>query len=365
MLKKRDEALDIFRGLTIALMIVVNNPGSWSSIYKPLKHAAWHGLTPTDLVFPFFLFIVGCSIFYSLQNQLANSKTLIKILRRVLLLFGLGLFLNAWPLGLALGADTGFDFAGKMAKLRILGVLQRIALCYGVVAIFYPYFRKLSWASGLLLLVVVCYELIMRTGASGWALEANNAARFDIFILGDAHSYHYGKTAFEPEGFVSTLTAIATTLLGLISIQISQKSRTSALLFSCWVLLAGLLMMLFEPVNKPLWTFTYVLLTAGLALLCYLLILKLAEVKVWLPFKAMGLNAIVIFAGASLLAKTIYLYKLPYKQKLTSTKAILYQEWFLPFFEPLNASLAHSLAHLVLWLVVAALLYHRRIFIKV
>jgi len=261
-------SLDVFRGITVAAMILVNNPGSWDAIYPPLEHAHWNGCTPTDLIFPFFLFIVGMSIHFAYQSKLEEGltkKTFIKILKRTLIIFALGIFLAWFPI-------FSFD---RLSRIRIPGVLQRISLVFFFCSIFY---FKTSWLTQLRIVAVflVGYFLLMAlvpvpgVGPASLEPETNLGAWLDRLLL-NGHLWSQSKT-WDPEGILSTVPAIATGLLGVLAGQLFSKIekpelRTTWLFFAGAVLiLAGLTWGLIFPINKALWTSSYVLYTAGIAL---------------------------------------------------------------------------------------------------
>ena len=257
-------SLDAFRGLTIAAMILVNNPGSWQNVYPPLRHASWHGWTPTDLVFPFFLFIVGVSISFSMSRRIqqgsVTSAITFKILRRSILLFALGMFLRVFPF---------FSFQ----DLRIPGVLQRIAICYLCVALVFLH-SGTKGRVGLTLILLVGYWAVMKYvpvpgyGPGVWEFEGNLCSYIDTRLLAG----HLYKPTFDPEGILSTFPAIATTLLGTLTgdwlrSRMLHLTKMTGMMTAGGIFIAsGLLLHPLFPINKQLWTSTYVLLTAGAAL---------------------------------------------------------------------------------------------------
>jgi predicted acyltransferase len=261
-------SLDVFRGLTVALMILVNNPGSWAHIHPPLRHAAWHGWTPTDLVFPFFLFAVGAAISLSFKRRLeagADRNAMVrKVLTRSVIIFGLGLLLNGFPYT-------------NLGELRVWGVLQRIAMCYliaGLTVVLVPANKgRLAVAGGLLL----AYELLMRAplvadwGAGSFALADNFVRRVDLIWPGARHLYQGTGLPFDSEGLVSTLPAAAGTLAGFFTGEFLGRDlplpRRLGRLAQAGTICtgAGLLLSLIEPINKQLWTVSYTVLMTGLA----------------------------------------------------------------------------------------------------
>jgi len=361
-------SLDAFRGLTIAGMILVNNPGSWAHVYPPLRHAEWHGCTPTDLIFPFFLFIVGVSIVLSQSRQreggAGQSQLRRKILRRTALIFALGLFLNAFP---------RFD----LGSLRCFGVLQRIALTYGAAALIVLYAGRrvqAGIAGGLLLGYWALMTLVPVPGfgAGDLGLEGNLAAWLDRTLLAG----HTWRELYDPEGLLSTIPAVATVLIGVATGYLLQSKRApeqivNRLFVLGWAgILSGAGWGLVFPVNKALWTSSYVLLTAGAALellaLCYWLIEVRGGARWARPAILFGLNPLAIFVGSGLLVKL--LIRIPMTaggESPTSLYTWLYRQLFVPWAGEMNGSLAFAVANVLFWLGVAAVLYRRRIFIKI
>ncbi len=361
-------SLDAFRGLTIAAMILVNNPGSWSHAYAPLRHADWHGWTPTDLVFPFFLFIVGVALSFSLGNRVergdARARLYRKIIIRSLLIFAIGLFLNGFP---------GFD----LGAIRFLGVLQRIALVY-----FFASFAAVTFeakgqaiiASALLLgyWALMALVPVPGHGPGDLSVEGNLAAHFDrIFLSG-----HMWEETWDPEGLLSTIPAIATALLGALAGGLLRSGRSQAEI-TAWMfvwgwagILAGWIWNPVFPINKNLWTSSYVLFSAGAALSCLAVCYWLIDVKGWqrwaMPSVMMGMNPLAIFALSALLVKILARARVPVGAGETvSLYTWIYRTFFYPWAGELNGSLAFALANVALWLAVAALLHRRGVFIKV
>lgn len=374
-------SLDVFRGLTVAGMVLVNNPGSWSHIYWPLAHAEWHGWTPTDLVFPFFLFIVGVSISFALGRRLespgspeaknlrdgSRRRDLVwKILKRSLIIFALGLFLNGF---------YNFDFS----QIRFAGVLQRIAICYFFAAIIFIKTTVRTQIVIAIALLLIYWLLMTRVAAPGFlagdlSKEGSLASFIDRAILG-RHIWRQGKV-YDPEGLLSTIPAIATTLFGVLTGHWLRSNKTQyekvAGMFvagMCCIVI-GWAWHPFFPINKSLWTSSYVLFTAGMALqalaFCYWLI-DIKKYRRWAkPFVVFGVNAIALFVGSGLMAKLmgLQLVSAPDGNRV-ALKTWIYNAIFAPWFSPQNASLAFAIAFILLWLGLMWILYRRRIFIKV
>jgi predicted acyltransferase len=364
----RMASLDAFRGITIAGMILVNNPGTWDAIYSPLEHAAWHGWTPTDLVFPFFLFIVGVSITLALarRTESAGSKRdlYLKIIRRTLIIFALGLILGGFPYY-------------NLSTLRIPGVLQRIAICYFFAAII---FLNTKWrtqafiAAALLLLYWALMKLtpVAGFGAGNLEMEGNLAAYIDRRLLGG----HTWKPLYDPEGILSTIPALATALCGVLTGHLLRSRRTpiekvAALFVAGFAgIVAGWVWSFWFPINKALWTSSYVLFTAGMALqllgFCYWLI-DIKGYRLWArPFLIFGTNALALYFLAELSARIMSVIKLTRADgSEVDLQSLIYENLFASWAQPLNASLMFALSTVLLWLAVMAILYRRRIFIKV
>lgn len=316
LMKKRYVSLDVLRGLTVALMIIVNNPGSWGCIFPPLRHAAWDGCTPTDLVFPFFLFCVGTSMAFSLSKYPSvNADASKKIIKRGVSIFLVGLLLNAFP----------FYPAGWLENLRIFGVLQRIALCY-VAASFLALWLK---TPARIIAAMVCLAaahvglLLAFAGPEGaFTLEGCFARRLDVALLGENHVYDGYRFAdgtrapFDPEGLLGVLTGTCTALLGYISglaVRNASSSKTPLEVrligYAAAFLALSQILKIWIPVNKPLWSVSYVLLTAGWAALTLGILAFLIDRKGWekpfLPFKAMGMNPMPLYVMSIILSITI------------------------------------------------------------
>lgn len=362
-------SLDFFRGLTVAAMILVNNPGDWGHIYAPLEHAPWNGWTPTDLIFPFFLFIVGVSITFALGRFGDAQKGVIcKIVKRSITLFLLGFFLNFF---------SKFD----ITTVRILGVLQRIALVYLACSLI---FLKTTPRQQIYLLglILVGYWLMMTlipvpgVGYANLEPETNLAAWLDRIILTPAHVYKPAKV-WDPEGLLSTLPAVGTGILGMLTGTLLRSSRSAvekaAWLFTagCLTTLGGLLWGSFFPINKALWTSSYVLLAGGLAMiglaLCYWLIDVKNRKRGVLPMVAFGVNAITVFFLSGLIPRMMGLIHVT---KADGTEVglrdYLYRTFIVPLFaDPINASLAGALTFVGIWFVILWWMYRKNVIIKV
>jgi predicted acyltransferase len=299
-MNKRIEAIDVLRGITLALMVLVNSPGSWSVRYPMLRHATWNGFTPTDFVFPCFLFLMGVSMFFSLRKS--DFTLSWKVGKRFLLLVGIGLLLNV----------TGMLVNGRWdpANLRIMGVLQRFGLCFGITAVLVckvPH-RWLGWvAAGIL----VFYSALLLLG-NGYAEDPGSIiARVDNAILGESHLYRWGN-GIDPEGLLSTIPAVAHTLIGfLIGKVLAQKDFRRMDSAGTLLLVGGFLLMWLLPLNKKIWSPSFVLVVCGLGtLLLSLLYWLIDETHRWKYtgfFKVFGTNAIYCYLMSDVMAWTWHL----------------------------------------------------------
>jgi predicted acyltransferase len=347
----RLESLDVFRGATIAAMILVNNPGSWSAVYPPLRHAEWHGWTFTDLVFPFFLWIVGVAITLSFSKRAGNP--LRHVLRRAAILFALGLLLN------------GFPFF-HLATWRIPGVLQRIAVCYLAAALIFLWTSWRGQAAWTVALLAVYWALI---GPGGVEKGANLARYIDGLLL-DGHMWAQTRT-WDPEGILSTLPAIATTLFGVLTGHLLRSGRGAAEK-TAWMfvsgnalLVAGMVMNVWLPINKNLWTSSYSVFMAGMALnvfaFCHWLI-DVQGYRRWTrPFAIYGMNAIAVYVLAGALEVALDAIRVG----PVSLHEWLFQRLFAPFASPPNASLLWALSFVAVLYLMAYGMYRRKWFVKV
>ena len=416
--KQRLVSLDVFRGITIAGMILVNNPGNWSKIYSPLGHAQWDGWTPTDLVFPFFLFIVGVALTFSFSKKLEQKHNrgplLAQVVRRTIIIFLLGMVMAGFPdyrligpyvlviLGLSL-ALMEKPFAGSLQKplgalvligsiayfimdyqyfhgsnIRIPGVLQRIAVCYLATSLIVMTAGTVGRAVWVVVLAGGYWIITeyVQPPADFTAKVASPEGMLhewiDVMCLGD-HLYSWRP---DPEGILSTLPAIATCLLGVLAGSWLRSSRdgtekVAGMFFAANIaLVLGLALNPVIPINKKIWTTSYVVFTAGMALhflaMCYWLI----DVKQWkkwaTPFVIFGTNAIVVYVASGLLARMLYRWKVgAVADNSISVKTWIYENLFHSWLSDYNSSLFYALAYVFFWLLVLIPLYRRRIFIKV
>ena len=357
-------SLDTFRGLTIAGMILVNTPGSWSYVYGPLAHAEWHGWTPTDLIFPYFLFIMGVAVPFSFRKRLsegADRRALfLHVVQRSLVIIGLGFLMRLIP---------DFDFA----DMRWPGVLQRIGLVYIAAGGIYLGFgdkARWAWTGGLLLGYWALMTLVPVPGygAGDLSPEANLAAYVDRALM-EGHLY---RGTWDPEGILSTLPAVGTTLLGIFTGEWLLTERSRAQLLKGMVqaglvlVAAGLLWDIWFPINKNLWTSSYVLFTAGSGLLLfgalYLWLDVLGRRGPWVtPLLVYGTNAIAVFVASGMVTKAMGRIHVGDASLYGWIYRTLFQSWAGNY----NGSLAFALWYVTLWMLLTLPLYRRRIFIKV
>lgn len=445
-------SLDVFRGLTIALMITVNIPGSWEFIYSPLEHAEWHGCTPTDLVFPFFLFIVGVSTAFSFFrfNYVLTPESLYKIVERTFLIFTVGFMLNNFPFfskeltglnsmenifqitiriilglipflgfiwiikkvfslseGIIVGQkDTllkALLFSGLLifatlllfylpallyriefydkdySVIRIMGVLQRIALAYGFGAIIILAFRK-KYIPFIAVFILLLYWFIMWYfgGNDPYSLEGNVGRKIDIWLLGENHLWMGKGMPFDPEGIVSTLPSIGTVLIGFLSGRFIIENKGSNpgwlfkfLLAGAYLIIIGMIWDFAFPINKPLWTSSYVLYTGGLAILVLSLLYWLIDVlnsrKFFTFFKVFGVNPLFAFALHVIWVKIIsgiIRWKLS-EDETANAYGWLYHNIFQKLAGDHNGSLLFAVTHIIFFYLILLILFKKKIFIKI
>jgi predicted acyltransferase len=356
-------SLDVFRGMTVVFMIIVNTPGTWSHVYAPLRHASWHGCTPTDLVFPSFLFISGVAMWYSLRkfNFEFSGPALFRIIRRVALIFAVGLFLNIFP-----------RFARDYDTLRIMGVLQRIALAWGLGAILVLLIKKnYIWVATAVLLFGYWALMYFMGGSDPYSLEGNYARTVDLAVFGENHLYKGFGIPFDPEGLLSTLPATATVLLGfmtggLITGKGNSWKTVGWLTFVGALLIgAGLLWGEYFPINKPIWTSSYVLYAGGIGMVILALLFIIVDIwnlRGWTGFfNTFGTNALFTYVLAGMLTKTLLIIKVGevslYNWIFTHVCSPLFQE------QKLASLLFPILLVTVIW-ALGYILYRKKIIIR-
>ena len=375
--KERLQSLDFFRGLTIALMILVNNNGDWTAAYWPLKHSDWNGWTPTDLVFPFFVFIVGVSMVYSFRSRLARGESRGRIFAhaawRAAVLFAIGvLIINSFP--------NRYD----LSHIRIEGVLQRIAVCYLISAIFVLWSDARGQIAGIAACLIGYWVLMRYVPVPGYGVpthdiplldpDRNLAAWLDRKLL----MRHLYEGTRDPEGVLSTIPAIASSLLGVLTGE-WLRSKASAMSKAAWMLVFGVIGLaageffnIWFPINKKLWTSSFVLFTAGFALVVLALCYWVLDVRKlrgsWtMPVLVFGMNAIAAYVFSEMLASVLGSWTVSAAAGQESLQGMIYRHIFTsPGVPPsANASLVYSLAFVFVCWLFAFLLYRKRIFLKV
>lgn len=389
---QRYVALDVLRGMTVAGMILVNNPGSWGHIFKPLRHAPWEGCTPTDLVFPFFLFCVGVAMAFSFAKygDSLNATSAKKLVKRGILIFLVGLGLNLFPFyPTSLNPDLTFgqNYLHWLQNVRILGVLQRIAMCYilgGFIALWLKTPKKILF--GLAGVTILHWVILMVFGGEGWStLEGNIAGKIDIALLGENHVYHGYGIPFDPEGFLGALSGAGTVLLGYFIGQLIRHTESKidavAKLYTTAAICLGLgcIWSIWLPISKPLWSGSYVLYAGGWAIFMLSLFIYFIDVKgkekPFIPFKAMGMNPLFAFVMAGLMAKILgRMIKWKYMavaadgtmvEKSTTALNWFYRNCCVSIFgDNEYASLMYALVYVALFVTMAMALYRKKIIIK-
>jgi predicted acyltransferase len=399
--RERLLSLDVFRGLTVAGMLLVNDPGTWSAIYPPLEHAEWFGWTPTDLIFPFFLFIVGITTQLSITARRArgDDERAIRrqILRRGALIFLFGFLLNGFPFftwGDVAGVahpSFGLRIVDRLLHWRIMGVLQRIGISYlisALIATRASVRAQVITTAGILFgywIVMTVPPVPGMNGTPGALLlgspETNMAAYWDRVVLdwsrfGLGNHIWINGVTWDPEGVLSTCGAVGTALMGNLAGRWLGQPRplleriTGLFGGGSLAMMAGMMWNWSFPIGKNLWTSSYVLVSAGMACVALATIMWLVDVhgvrRFTKPFVIYGTNPMVAFVGSGLLARMIYsILKVNYGGQRIALQSALYQSLFASWLSPVNASLAFALTFVLFWYVVLALLYRRNIVFKV
>jgi predicted acyltransferase len=362
-------SLDAFRGATIAFMILVNTPGDGRHVYAPLQHAEWHGWTPTDVVFPSFLWIVGVAMTLSMGRSVAagasRAHLLTQALRRAAILFVLGVLVYVYP---------AFDLGSQ----RILGVLQRIAICYLIAAAIYlttGIRGQIAWIVCLLTgyWLIIAFAPVPGYGPGRLDVEGNFAHYVDRMVLGP-HNYHSTRT-WDPEGIVSTIPAIATALLGIMAGHILRLARTLAER-TTWLFLAGNLLIAaglicnqWLPINKKLWTSSFSLFMAGLDFVIFAMFLWLVDglgrKRVVKPLAIVGMNAIVVYLASEFLDQALGWISWSSAGHTVTLRQWLFDNLFARLFSPINASLMYAIVYTLVICLLAYAMYRRKWFVRV
>lgn len=366
-------ALDVFRGMTICFMIIVNCPGSWDYVYSPLLHADWHGFTPTDLVFPSFLFAVGNAMAFVMQKYDNRPESVFwsKVLKRTFVIFALGFLMYWFPFFREMSGG-GLELR-PLAETRIPGVLQRIALCYFFAAIILHYgSRKFALLFSVLALIgywVLSY--VFGEPGDPYSLTGNAALKLDVFLLGESHLYHGEGIAFDPEGLLSTLPSIVNVIAGYFAGDYLRRNGSSyetiakLMIVGSFVMVGALIWDLVFPINKKIWTSSFSMLTIGLDLLIISVLVYIIDIyrrKRWTYFFVVfGRNPLFIYLFADVLLTTMTLIAV----KDTNLQQWFYRDVFGSVAGPFLASFLFAVSFMLFNWVIGYILDKRRIYIKV
>ncbi len=373
-ISQRYLSLDVLRGLTVALMIVVNTPGDWSNIYAPFKHADWHGFTLTDLVFPTFLFVVGNALSFSLKKleEVSFGDFFKKVAKRALIIFIIGLLLNLFPF-VVFGEDGSVSLKNFL-EVRIFGVLQRIALCYFFGSLIIYFFRKTTAIATISAAILLSYwGILYYLGVEGdpYGLAGNAAKALDDFLFNSKNLYQGFGVAFDPEGLLSTFPAIVNVLIGYLTGRYLQKQGNNPTAVYRLVgvgvafLAIGFVWNYSFPINKPIWTSSYVLFSLGWDLVITGLLIALIDVlnfKKWTYFfEVFGKNALFIYILAWVIMKLLYLIKIDG----SALPSLFYTNALTSWLADKNASLVFAILYMLLLWVIGLILDKKKIYVKV
>ena len=360
-------ALDVLRGITIAAMIMVNTPGSWSYVYWPFLHAEWHGFTPTDAIFPFFLFIAGVSIHFAFKkfNREEHKKALKKIIKRTLIIFVIGLFLNLFP-------KFNFD------TVRVFGVLQRIAIAYGIGASLCLLLNKRSLIYITIVILILYWALLyFLVPENPFGPQTNLVGKIDLLLLGPKHVWKGLGFPFDPEGLLSSLPSVATVIIGNLAGRLLTKSNSnlksvkSFFIYGFALIVIGWIWGYGFPINKSLWTSSYVCFSAGFAMVFLASLIWVIDIKGFIkwskPFIHFGTNSLFIFVFSGLYVRSmIYLIKITSAQEETiNGYQYIYTKLFVPIAGNMNGSLLFAITHIIFFWVLVYILFKNKIFIKI
>lgn len=381
---KRYYSLDVFRGATVALMILVNNPGTWGHIFSPLEHAKWQGCTPTDLVFPFFLFAVGNAMSFVIPKLKTDNSFIFwkKTIKRTLLIFAIGLFLNWSPFIKWVNESIEFKL---WENVRILGVLQRIAIAYffAMMICFFLKKKKIIIVSILILLIYWILNIVFGNSVDPYSLSGYFGTQVDIKVLGLSHIYKGEGIPFDPEGLISAIPAIIQICIGfLVGNFIIEKGKSFEMLSKLFVagiilIVLGLLWDLEFPINKKIWSSSYVLYTSGLAILTIGFMIYFIEFKnqkntITRFFDVFGKNPLFIFVLSGFLPRVSAMFR--WVKDIDELGNKHYTSFFPWFYEtvckPISSdlrigSLLYAIIIIIFYWVIAYLLNKKKIYIKV
>lgn len=365
-------ALDVLRGMTVCLMIIVNTPGDWGQIYSPFRHAEWHGFTLTDLVFPTFLFVVGNSMAFSMKKLalLPQSAFLRKVFTRALIIFVIGYFLNAFPF---YELRNGEFHVQSFTSIRIMGVLQRIAICYGLACLMIYYCKKKTVLISSFAILVLYWAILYSFGDAGspYSLKGNAVGKLDLFFFDPAVLYQGFGISFDPEGLLSNLPAVVNVIAGYFSaiyIRESQHAKSSLMkstVVGLVLVATAHLWNFYLPINKPLWTSSYAVYAIGLDLIILSLLVYVIEVcsiKGWTYFfEVFGKNPLFLYA----LSGTVItiLYSIPTAESTVAQD--VYKNIYISWLSDKNASLLFAFSYMLILWCIGYILDRSKIYLKV
>lgn len=369
----RNLALDVFRGMTVCFMIIVNTPGSWGAIYSPLAHAPWHGFTPTDLVFPSFLFAVGNAMAFVMHKFESQSEGVFwtKIIKRTLIIFGIGFLMNWFPF--VETNESGEWVVQSLSKQRIPGVLQRIALCYffASIVIHYASKRGVLWFSAFALLGYWLISYVFGDPADPYSLTGNVGLQIDLWLMGPNHLYKGEGIPFDPEGLLSTLPAIVNVIGGYLAGDYIRRNGASyeviakLMLTGAALIFAAFAWDLFFPINKKIWTSSYVFLTVGIDLMILSVLMYVIDMynqQKWTYFFVVfGRNPLFIYIMAGLIVQ--FMWMIPVGER--NMQSWLYKDVFSSFAAPVHASFMFAITYMLLNWLIGFFLDKKKIYIRV
>ncbi|TXE05166.1 acyltransferase family protein [Algoriphagus aquimarinus] len=366
-------ALDVLRGLTIAFMIIVNTAGDWSNLFAPLAHAKWHGFTPTDLVFPTFLFVVGNAMSFSMKKlqQMNTADFFKKVGKRTVLIFLIGWLLNAFPFYDL--SDSGAISFIDLTEVRLFGVLQRIALCYFFASIVLYYGGiKLGWIfSAIALLGYWVIMYFFGDASDPYSLTGNAAIKLDLALIGPERMYGGEGIPFDPEGILSTLPAIVNVIAGYLAGKMIQKLGNTMDAVKKLLGIAVVLIVLsyawdlLFPINKKIWTSSYVLLTTGIDLVLLALLVAVIEIKNWKGwtyfFEVFGRNPLILYVLSGLVIRLLSM--IPMGE--TTLRGFIYTNFYTTWLSPKMASFLFAFSYMLLIWLIGLWMDKKKIYIKV
>ncbi|RZS98212.1 acyltransferase family protein [Cecembia calidifontis] len=372
-LQERYLALDVLRGLTIALMVIVNTPGSWSHMYAPFMHADWHGFTITDLVFPTFLFVVGNAMSFSMKKleQMEQGPFLKKVFKRTFLIFIIGWLLNAFPF-VDYSPETGYTMINWL-EVRLLGVLQRIALCYMLASLILYYFGKRGAIIFSVVTLLAYWGVLYYFGDAEdpYSLAGNAVLKLDLWLIGAKYLYMGEGIPFEPEGILSTFPSVVNVIAGYFAGKAIQqwgnnsKTVKNLIIWGIGLIVVCLIWDMGFPINKKIWTSPYVLLTVGLDLLLMAFLVLVIEVwqkRNWTyPLEVFGRNPLILYILSGVVITLMYNIWIGEN----TLKAIIYENLFTSWLSPKDASLLFSITYMLLIWLIGLWMDKKKIYIKV